>query len=244
VGVVRVSGTLALISFLGYSSQLLVVIPTKELDSSLLKLLLPFNILLALLYYNYYLTIHTDPGAVPKGWVRPPPAWIAPARGGQGSVLSTLTTNPLSSPSWPPQEPDMNKNTGFEVKRLTGGPRHCRTCKGEFGWPCERRAVAVASLEDCDRGRRRRDQFGLEGGPRPKRKLTSRAVKLQLSNLHVRTTAANASVVCSGWTTTVRLLPSPAPRATDPLRDPDRPLLARRPVGRQLVRAYATPSQT
>lgn len=60
---------MSLISFLGLSSQAFIIIPTHHFDYDLVKLLLPFNILLALLYWNYYLTARTDPGQVPTGWV-------------------------------------------------------------------------------------------------------------------------------------------------------------------------------
>lgn len=92
----RISGTLSLISFLGLSSQLFIIIPTHDYDYHLVKLLLPFNILLVLLYYNYYLTAHTDPGGVPKGWVRTPirpshaRAWEGPCSAADHN-LSVLT---------------------------------------------------------------------------------------------------------------------------------------------------------
>lgn len=67
-----VVGTVALISFIGYTSQIFVVFPAVRYrfsDPELLRVLLPFNILLAFVFYNYALTVRTDPGRVPKGWV-------------------------------------------------------------------------------------------------------------------------------------------------------------------------------
>lgn len=67
-----VAGTVLLISFIGFSSQVFVVLPAvryRYSDPELLRILLPFNLLLALVFYNYALVVRTDPGRVPKGWV-------------------------------------------------------------------------------------------------------------------------------------------------------------------------------
>lgn len=67
-----VAGTALLISFIGFSSQIFVVLPAvryRYSDPDLLRVLLPFNLLLALVFYNYALVVRTDPGRVPKGWV-------------------------------------------------------------------------------------------------------------------------------------------------------------------------------
>ncbi|GAA6059464.1 hypothetical protein JCM10212_005403 [Sporobolomyces blumeae] len=98
-GRIWVAGTLVLISFIGFSSQLFIVLPSYEhdwRDRELVKLLVPFNVLLALLYLNYALTVATDPGSIPKGW----------------------------EPNW-----DAIETGQAEVKKLTGGPRFCRTCQ-------------------------------------------------------------------------------------------------------------------
>ncbi|BGP14561.1 Palmitoyltransferase [Rhodosporidiobolus nylandii] len=90
-----------LIAFLGFSSQLFIVAPSfpSSTDPSLLRLLVPFNALLAALFLNYYLTVSTDPGRVPARW----------------------------EPDWRQME-----NGEMEVKKLTGGPRYCRTCRGPW----------------------------------------------------------------------------------------------------------------
>ncbi|KIO26982.1 hypothetical protein M407DRAFT_14980 [Tulasnella calospora MUT 4182] len=82
-----VGGTTLLICFISYSSQIFVIWPWygRELSLDLLKLLVPFNLLVGMLFWNYFLTVRTPPGSVPRNW-------------------------------------------GYEVKKLTGGPRHCRTC--------------------------------------------------------------------------------------------------------------------
>lgn len=67
----RVSGTILLISFIGFSSQLWIIWPSyhSRLSREFLELLVPFNFLLTLLFYNYYLCVVTNPGNVPQDWV-------------------------------------------------------------------------------------------------------------------------------------------------------------------------------
>ncbi|GAA6009425.1 hypothetical protein JCM11491_003552 [Sporobolomyces phaffii] len=99
VGKLWVGGTLTLISFIGFTSQLFVILPSYPRgfhDRELVKLLVPFNGLLFLLYTNYFLTVRTNPGKVPPGWE---PDW-------QGIESGKL-----------------------EVKKLTGLARFCRTCQ-------------------------------------------------------------------------------------------------------------------
>lgn len=125
LGRLWVAGTLALISFIGFSSQLFVVLPSYRYDlhdPALWRLLGPFNALLALLYLNYALTVRTDPGRVPLGWVRLSPSLVHPARSAQADQLPLLCA----------QEPDWRQfeSGEVEVKKQTGGPRFCRTCQG------------------------------------------------------------------------------------------------------------------
>lgn len=73
LGRIWVGATLCLISFIGFSSQLCVVLPSFDGDwtsRELLETVVPFNFLLALLFYNYFLCVFTDPGQVPVDWVR------------------------------------------------------------------------------------------------------------------------------------------------------------------------------
>ncbi|TDL20993.1 zf-DHHC-domain-containing protein [Rickenella mellea] len=95
LGRIWVGFTTALIAFISYSSQIFIIWPWygRELTTELLVLLVPFNFLVGMLYWNYYLCVATDPGRVPKNW-----------------------------------QPDVSSGEGYEVKKLTGGPRHCRTC--------------------------------------------------------------------------------------------------------------------
>ena len=220
----RVTGTLSLISFLGFSSQLFIILPTHNLDLDLVKLLLPFNFLLGLLYWNYFLTSRTGAGRVPKGWVsfaalRPPRIRLR---------RSVLPATNFFLPRLPllPQEPDTSPGSAFEVKRLTGGARHCRTCKGQS----RDRLSQVSSGGSGAAGQR------MFAGTDRWVQGTKQAIVtlLQPTSLRVRITAASASGACSGWTTTVSC---PAPNATRSSRGVNLSASsARRPLGRQLVR--------
>ncbi|KAL7342987.1 zf-DHHC-domain-containing protein [Rhodotorula toruloides] len=99
VGRLWVGGVLSLISFIGFSSQIWVVLPSYGwdwTDAELWRILAPFNALLALVFLNYGLTARTDPGTVPQGW----------------------------EPDWRLVEAGQ-----VEVNKRTGGPRFCRTCR-------------------------------------------------------------------------------------------------------------------
>ncbi|KAL7424244.1 Palmitoyltransferase [Cryptotrichosporon argae] len=69
-GRIWVGFTLLLISFIAYSSQILVIWPWygSTLSVGLLKLLVPFNLLVAMVFWTYSLCVRTSPGAVPHGW--------------------------------------------------------------------------------------------------------------------------------------------------------------------------------
>ncbi|CEL56154.1 Palmitoyltransferase PFA4 OS=Cryptococcus neoformans var, neoformans serotype D (strain B-3501A) GN=PFA4 PE=3 SV=1 [Rhizoctonia solani AG-1 IB] len=96
LGRIWVGFTLSLISFISYSSQIFIIWPWygRTLSIPLLKLLVPFNILVGMVFWNYIWTVRTDPGTVPKGW-----------------------------------KPDLRSTEGYEVKKLTGAPRYCRSCE-------------------------------------------------------------------------------------------------------------------
>ena len=92
LGHLVVALTLSLICFISYSSQIFVIWPWYGgvLSMELLTLLMPFkcalfiilladavrqltclvSILVAMLLWNYYLCVVTDPGRVPSSWVR------------------------------------------------------------------------------------------------------------------------------------------------------------------------------
>jgi hypothetical protein len=89
-----VGGTLSLITFIGYTSQLFVILPSRSSSPELLWLLGPFNILLGVLYWNYYLCWTTDPGRVPSDWVSSIPT------GSSSEELMGLEGRLLIGPIW------------------------------------------------------------------------------------------------------------------------------------------------
>ncbi|KAF9469816.1 DHHC palmitoyltransferase-domain-containing protein [Collybia nuda] len=95
IGRLIVNFVLCLICFISYSSQIFVIWPWygSVVSVELLALLVPFNTLVGMLLWNYFLCVVTDPGRVPDDW-----------------------------------KPDTHLD-GYEVKKLTGGPRHCRMCQ-------------------------------------------------------------------------------------------------------------------
>ncbi|KAJ7170161.1 zf-DHHC-domain-containing protein [Mycena filopes] len=95
LGRIVVNIVLLLICFIAYSSQIFIIWPWygRELSVQLITLLLPFNLLVGMLLWNYFLSVTTDPGHVPDTW-----------------------------------KPDTHAD-GYEVKKLTGGPRYCRMCE-------------------------------------------------------------------------------------------------------------------
>ncbi|KAG2368853.1 zf-DHHC-domain-containing protein [Suillus spraguei] len=95
LGRIAICFVLFLIIFPALTCQIYIIWPWygRELSVELITLLLPFNVLVVSLLWNYYLCIVTDPGEVPDGW-----------------------------------KPDTQSGEGYEVKRLTGCPRFCRTC--------------------------------------------------------------------------------------------------------------------
>ncbi|ORY29956.1 DHHC palmitoyltransferase-domain-containing protein [Naematelia encephala] len=65
-----IGGTISLISFIAFSSQIFVVWPQygREFSVDLIKLLFPFNCLIFMVFWNYRLCVITPPGGVPQGW--------------------------------------------------------------------------------------------------------------------------------------------------------------------------------
>ncbi|KAF8971687.1 DHHC palmitoyltransferase-domain-containing protein [Flammula alnicola] len=65
-----VNFVLCLICFIAYSSQIFIIWPWygSVISVELLTLLVPFNIFVGLLLWNYFLCVFTDPGRVPNGY--------------------------------------------------------------------------------------------------------------------------------------------------------------------------------
>lgn len=111
--IIWVTLTLSLIAILGYSSQLCIMLPYYHKTPSfspraLAAVLVPFNLGLLGIFYNYWLCVTTDPGAVPVGWQ---PEW---------SALDPVA--PLPADSTAEQEPSI------ELKQAIYRPRYCKTC--------------------------------------------------------------------------------------------------------------------
>ncbi|KAI9027182.1 DHHC palmitoyltransferase-domain-containing protein [Phycomyces nitens] len=69
-GKVFVVGVVLLIATIAYSSQLMVFGPALGgLTMTAVWFLAPLNALVAMVFYNYYLAVTTDPGKVPSDWV-------------------------------------------------------------------------------------------------------------------------------------------------------------------------------
>ncbi|CAK5264447.1 unnamed protein product [Mycena citricolor] len=70
IGRLVVNFVLLLISFIAYSSQIFVVWPWygRVVSIPLLVLLVPFNLLVGMLLWNYFLCVTVDPGHVPDNW--------------------------------------------------------------------------------------------------------------------------------------------------------------------------------
>ncbi|EST07600.2 Zinc finger, DHHC-type, palmitoyltransferase [Kalmanozyma brasiliensis GHG001] len=101
--VIWVTLTTLLISILGYTSQLFIMLPYYHKTPSftlptLLSVLIPFNLGLGLIFYNYYLCVTTDPGGVSSGW----------------------------EPDWSALDP--SSSAIMELKQHIYRPRYCKTC--------------------------------------------------------------------------------------------------------------------
>ncbi|KAJ3994123.1 zf-DHHC-domain-containing protein [Lentinula boryana] len=70
LGRLIVNFVLLLISFIAYSSQIFVIWPWygRVVSVELLVLLVPFNMLVGMLLWNYFFSVTVDPGRVPQGW--------------------------------------------------------------------------------------------------------------------------------------------------------------------------------
>ncbi|KIM23222.1 hypothetical protein M408DRAFT_77784 [Serendipita vermifera MAFF 305830] len=88
-GRIWVGSVTVLIAFIAYSSQIFIIWPWygREFSFELVQLLLPFNLLVAFLYWNYFLCVYTDPGTIPRDWEPNPTSE-------EGFELKTITGTP------------------------------------------------------------------------------------------------------------------------------------------------------
>ncbi|KZO96328.1 zf-DHHC-domain-containing protein [Calocera viscosa TUFC12733] len=70
LGRVLTTFTCLLIAFIAYSSQIFLFFPWygSVVSVEFLWAIVPFNILVGLIWWNYYLVVVTDPGRIPAGW--------------------------------------------------------------------------------------------------------------------------------------------------------------------------------
>lgn len=109
-GKVWVTGVTLLIAFIAYTSQIFIIWPWygREVTVELLVLIGPFNLMVAFLYWNYFLCVYTDPGT-------PPADWVPEAQSSGGFEVKSLT----GQPRW------CRHCEKYKPPRT----HHCKTCK-------------------------------------------------------------------------------------------------------------------
>ncbi|CAG8611875.1 5190_t:CDS:2 [Funneliformis caledonium] len=108
LGRLFIIGVTFLISFLAYTSQIFIFWDhLGGLNVDCLKVLIPFNVCVIMIFWNYYLTCTTDPGRVPKGWY--------PEENQENVELKRTTRAPRYCKTC----------AAFKPPRT----HHCRTCK-------------------------------------------------------------------------------------------------------------------
>ncbi|CAG8478834.1 9062_t:CDS:2 [Acaulospora morrowiae] len=101
-------GVSSLVSFLAYSSQIFIFWDfLGGLNVQCLTVLIPFNIAVLMIFYNYYMTCNTDPGRVPKDW--------CPEEGQDNIEIKRTTHAPRYCRTCLAYKPPRS--------------HHCRTCK-------------------------------------------------------------------------------------------------------------------
>ncbi|KAI9317953.1 DHHC palmitoyltransferase-domain-containing protein [Dichotomocladium elegans] len=81
-GRVYTAGVSFLVALIAYPSQCVFALPLLKESSwwTYIKVLGPLNLLVIMVYYNYYLTVTTDPGSIPSQWIDTvPPTLLVPA---------------------------------------------------------------------------------------------------------------------------------------------------------------------
>ncbi|KAI8366111.1 DHHC palmitoyltransferase-domain-containing protein [Radiomyces spectabilis] len=112
-GRVFVVGVCLLITTIAYSSQFFVFAPALGGWSlATVKVLTPLNLLVLMVYYNYYLAVTTDPGRIPADWEPP------------SSLLITTKTNPSEGITGP----RFCKSCNIHKPPRAHHCRYCRRC--------------------------------------------------------------------------------------------------------------------
>ncbi|KAF9977916.1 Palmitoyltransferase [Actinomortierella ambigua] len=147
-----VAGVCCLIAFIALTSQIFVFVPWLMLSSfnTTIAVLLPFNLGVFFICWNYYLACTTDPGSPPKGWGEPETAdnqtsAVTTALADKKASLkdrSTTITNEDQSETAIQAQHDQgertvpasgdttNINTTVTSHRNVPRPRYCKPCKG------------------------------------------------------------------------------------------------------------------
>ena len=128
--VIWVTLTLSLIAVLGYSSQLCIMLPYYRKTPSfspqtLAAVLVPFNLGLLEIFYNYWLCVSTDPGSVPAGWQ---PEWEALEPVAPHLAHHLPHSDPTDTATASKATTRAEQEPTLELKQQIYRPRYCKTC--------------------------------------------------------------------------------------------------------------------
>lgn len=131
-----------MISFIGFTSQLFVVLPSyrndRDRDASMWKVLVPFNLLLFLLFTSYVRTVNTNPGNVPRNWVS-----LVLSRSSR--TTANLTCILVQEPDWQALEAQRDEAASENKPPVSRNARFCKPCQGTFeGFQFRARTVVDA----------------------------------------------------------------------------------------------------
>ncbi|TRM66063.1 DHHC palmitoyltransferase-domain-containing protein [Schizophyllum amplum] len=124
--------TVCLISFIAYTVQIFVIWPWygRALTVELLQLLLPFNALVGILFYNYSKCVLVDPGKVPRGW--------APNTTADGFEVKKLSGKPRYCRMCDAYKPPRSHHCRHCDSCVLRMDHHCpwiNNCVGHFNYP-------------------------------------------------------------------------------------------------------------
>ncbi|KAL1697429.1 DHHC palmitoyltransferase-domain-containing protein [Schizophyllum commune] len=124
--------TVCLISFIAYTVQIFVIWPWygRVLSVELLQLLLPFNFLVGVLFYNYAQCVLVDPGRVPRGWV--------PDTNTDGFEVKKLSGRPRYCRACDAYKPPRSHHCRHCDRCVLRMDHHCpwiNNCVGHFNYP-------------------------------------------------------------------------------------------------------------
>ncbi|KAI7849007.1 DHHC palmitoyltransferase-domain-containing protein [Circinella umbellata] len=135
-GRVFIVGVSLLIATIAYSSQIFIFLPAMGWWSiKAAKSLIPFNLLVLMIYYNYYLACTTDPGPVPQGW-EPPYSTLQPQEG--LSAIDTGITGPRYCKTCKNYKPPRTHHCRYCRRCVLKMDHHCpwiANCVGHDNYP-------------------------------------------------------------------------------------------------------------